>query len=259
MGRVPIFESYSTALPPPGPEMLPMSKPAVFGLLLSILQCLPVLSGLGAMILGVLGLREIRRGERVGKPIALAAIAIGALSTFLWVLALAVGGLGASRFFGAYELAERFTLATANGDFDRARQLAGPDVSDEKLAMWIQDLEVEAAAPKLEVQNLGVDEEGDVNISRLWNGPFVVTHRVDYRDGNGRSAGPGRRAEVWLEKVDGEFRVIDLKVQRSAPAMPQISIPKFPEQPVFVFPGQDEEFEESTIDEMPEPPSKRRD
>ena len=235
-----------------------MSKPAVFGLLLSILQCLPVLSGLGAMILGLLGLREIRRGERIGKPIALAAIAIGALSTMLWVVALAVGGLGASRFFGAYELAERFTLATANGDFERARQLAGPDVSDEELAIWIENLEVDEGAPKLEMQKLGVDES-EMTINRLWNGPFVVTHRVDYRDGNGRPAGPGRRAEVWLEKVDGEFRVTDLRVRPFGPTIPEVTIPKFPQPPKFVFPGQDEEFEESTIDEMPDAPSKPRD
>src|SRR5690606_15722068 len=91
MTRPPIFESYSNELPPPGRDAPPVRAPAVFGLLVLLLQCLPVISGLGAILLGSLGLAEIRRRERIGRPIALAAIILGGISVVAWVVILTFG------------------------------------------------------------------------------------------------------------------------------------------------------------------------
>ena len=227
MARPPIFESYSQEMPPPGPEMLPMSKPAVFGLLLSVLQCLPVISGVGAIILGILGLREVRTGQRIGKPIALAAIAIGVVSTVLWLVSLSAGALIAGRYASVYEAAEQFTRAVASGEFEEARALAGPGVSDEEVALWISDLEVEDARPDLSIDSFEIDEQ-QFSLEKLWNGPFSITHRVEYRPEDGGPAEPARRVKVVFQKIRGEMRVVDVST-RSARTLPQPDPPDVPD------------------------------
>ncbi len=222
MARPTIFESYSQVLPPAGPEMLPVSKPAVFGLLLSILQCLPVISGLGALILGILGLQEVRRKQRIGKPIALAAIAIGAISTLLWIGALGVGAYSFARYSGIYETAERFTRAAAEGRFEAARDLAGPEVSNETLALWLSQVHVENAQPRVETISLDFDESQGVGYDQIWDGPFILVDRVEYLDANGGSAGPTRRARVRVELIEGRPRVVGFE------ASPWTRVPPVP-------------------------------
>ena len=223
MARPPIFESYSQELPPPGPEMLPVSKPAVFGLLLSILQCLPLVSGVGAIVLGFLGLREIRNGERIGKPIALAAIGIGIVSAVLWIVALTAGGFFAARYAGVYEIGERFTRAAAEGDFEAVRSLSAPGTSDETLALWISELEADGAKPSIQMNALMVDED-DFSLEAAWGGPFTVIYRIDYTTDEGASL-PWRQATVTVEIIDGQMRVTDLAVR------PRMTLPEPPQPP----------------------------
>ena len=223
MARPPIFESYSQVLPPPGPEMLPVSKPAVFGLLLSILQCLPVIAGAGAMVLGLVGLREIRTKQRIGKPIALAAIAIGGLSCVLWIVVLSVGAFGAVRYTRIYETAERFAQAAAEGRFEAARALASPEVDDETVALWVSELHVEEADAQAEMRSIEFDEDSGAGPRQMWDGPFLVVNRVSYRDGTGAEAVLPRRALVRVEIINGQPRVVGVEVRewtRAAAAPP---------------------------------------
>jgi hypothetical protein len=55
---------------------------------------LPLISGIVAMVLGVVGLRQIERYGQKGQPIAILAIVFGALSVVCWGIPFAFFGLG---------------------------------------------------------------------------------------------------------------------------------------------------------------------
>lgn len=221
MARPPIFESYSSTLPPPGDAAIGVSKPAVFGFFFSIMFCLPVLSGLAAVILGTLGLLQIRRKEAIGRPVAIAAIVIGAISILLWGLMIGGISLGVVYVVEIQERAVGFIEAMAEGDTAKARLLVSRTVSDEKLEEWREAL----AEPETEANAMLFSfTAGDPDSFDFWkilSGPYFTTGHVQYRPKAAGQERP-RPRQVWLSlaREDGDFRVVDMTSKVAPTTLP---------------------------------------
>lgn len=210
MTRPPIFESYSADLPPPGDEQLPMSKPAVFGFIFALLQCLPVLAGIGAVILGFIGLWQVRRKQAIGKPLALIAIVIGGLSIILWGVVIAAGAVVAARFAEVEETARHFVEALAEGDMDRARRLASDDLSDAQLAEWQAQFAAGDSRSQVVMWEFSFGEPDEVDLAKLWSGPYYTVGQVKYEPNGTAEPPPSRRAWVMVIREGNSFRVQDV-------------------------------------------------
>ncbi|HYZ02387.1 MAG TPA: DUF4190 domain-containing protein [Candidatus Binatia bacterium] len=66
---------------------------SIVGLVVAFVP-VPLVSGIVAMVLGVVGLRQIERDGQKGQPIAILAIVFGALSVVCWGIPFAFFGLG---------------------------------------------------------------------------------------------------------------------------------------------------------------------
>ena len=74
---------------PPGRKRNPA---AVASLVFGILGCMPEVTGLLAIALGIVGLRRARKPDAGGRGLAAAGLALGIVSVVLWSVALALGG-----------------------------------------------------------------------------------------------------------------------------------------------------------------------
>lgn len=183
MPRPPIFESYSSQMPPPGEDGLPISKPAVFAFIASLLQCLPVLASLAAIGLGVFGLIQVRRKQAIGKPLAIAAIVIGGLTLIAWSAAIVSGIVVTARLSSVEETARGFVEALAEGDMQRALELAADDVSSDQIAEWHLEIAGDGQTADVTTWNFNVGEQDEFDLAHLWNGPYRVEGQVRYRGG----------------------------------------------------------------------------
>lgn len=91
-----LLTQYPPLTPPPSgspPFGAPPPRPrgnaaAVASLVFGILGCVPEITGLLAILLGVIGLRRARDPGTGGKGLAAAGVALGAVSVVLWSIAL---------------------------------------------------------------------------------------------------------------------------------------------------------------------------
>jgi uncharacterized membrane protein len=89
--------------PPPGPGAgaEPAAPPpagktntlAIVALIVSIVQCVPIISPIAALILGYMARKQIKERGEGGDVLAIIAMILGALGLVLWVLAIVTGGL----------------------------------------------------------------------------------------------------------------------------------------------------------------------
>ena len=218
MSRPPIFESYSSELPPPEAESKPVSLPAVLGLVVALLQCVPVLAGVGGVILGGIGVSQTRNKRAIGRVPAVLAIVIGALSIPVWATALGFGLLVQARMTDATAVGDRFVEALSENRLDAARALAADEVTDEQLREWRDALfEPESPARVRTVGDTGAAIAGP-NPTGLWwfvEGPWVIRSTVHYGEDlpDQPSAKPARRADVTVARIDGRFRPRNLRVR----------------------------------------------
>src|SRR5258706_2456823 len=109
MSQAPFPPGYPPQQPPPPPgggyygsPQMPMGEArrsngaAVAALVMGILLCIPVITGLGGIILGVVGIRTARDPRAGGRVLAVTGIVLGVLNLVVWGLfGGAILGLGA--------------------------------------------------------------------------------------------------------------------------------------------------------------------
>ena len=101
------------------------SGAAVASLICGILGCVPLLTGLLAVILGIVGLRTTRDPRYTGRGMAIAGLILGLISLIAWGVIVGGGAVGA-RMAMAYTKAEReaarqFAADLAAGNVDAAQ------------------------------------------------------------------------------------------------------------------------------------------
>jgi hypothetical protein len=115
------------------PEPRKTNVLAVTSLICGILACVPFLTGIAAIITGVMGMRKANDPRYGGRGIAIAGLVLGVLSVLLW----ATSGGGFWALFKATEapraLAATFVRDVSAGDLDTAMASAGPLVTPAEL------------------------------------------------------------------------------------------------------------------------------
>jgi Domain of unknown function (DUF4190) len=114
--------------------------PAILSLILGILGCVPFITGLFAVILGIVGIRKTRDPHVGGKGFAIAGIILGLISMTLW--GLFGGGLYAAYVYGkpAREAAKQFAVDLASGNLDAAQARCTATISREDLTKAAENL-----------------------------------------------------------------------------------------------------------------------
>jgi hypothetical protein len=96
------------------------NPPAVISLVCGILGCIPILTGLLAVIFGVVGLNKARDPYVSGKGMSIAGLVLGIISLVAW------GGIGAAGYFSWNQfgkptvVAVRFAQQLSRGNVDAA-------------------------------------------------------------------------------------------------------------------------------------------
>jgi len=131
-GSVPPPSGYGM---PPAPQRT--NGAAIASLVCGILGCIPWLTGLAAVILGIVGLRKTKDPQVGGKGMAIAGLILGGISIVAWTLYFAVVGVA---IFGVMkgtavqrELAKQFLRDLSKQDVAAASEKTTSDVSKEEI------------------------------------------------------------------------------------------------------------------------------
>jgi hypothetical protein len=133
--------------PPPAQANVPPYQPpqppknngwAIASLICGILGCIPVITSLLAVVLGVVGVKKSKEPNTGGKPLAIVGIVLGIIGILGWA------GFGAAGYFGygmakklilgpTQEVAGGFLTSLASGDVATAKSHTTGDMSDAEL------------------------------------------------------------------------------------------------------------------------------
>ena len=124
-GSQPPYPQQPYGQPAPGgayamPPQTKTSGAAVASLIFGILGCVPFITGLLAILFGVMGIRATGNPRYTGRPMAVIGLVLGLLSVVLWGL---FGGAGYAAFAytrPAREAARQFAADLAAGNVDAA-------------------------------------------------------------------------------------------------------------------------------------------
>ena len=173
------------------------SVAAILSLIFGLLGCIPFLTGLVALVLGIVGIKRTGDPMVTGRGMAIAGVVLGALSLVGWTVATATVGGGIIFAFRMAEgprlVAEQFTRDLSQGKVDAALAVS---------AEGIDRAALEALAKRMEP----------------W-GPFqgLALNSVNMRDSNGRAeftiggpatfANEARSYSMTLHKVVDGYKV----------------------------------------------------
>ena len=102
---------------------------AVASLVFGILGCVPEVTGLLAIVLGVIGLRRARRPGTGGKGLAAAGLALGIASVVLWSVTLTIVGIAWSESAPARAVARQYLADFGRHDVDAILAASTPSVT----------------------------------------------------------------------------------------------------------------------------------
>lgn len=118
--------------PPPAPPRA--NGPAIASLVFGILGCIPEITGVLAVILGIIGLRRARHPNTGGKGMAIAGLVLGLVSILLWSLFLGAGGWLYVKSRPQRELAKQYVTQLSQQDLDAAAKESAPQMTPAELA-----------------------------------------------------------------------------------------------------------------------------
>lgn len=137
-GFPPAGQGYPPAgqgFPPPGgaPVQRKTSGAAIASLILGILGCVPFITGLLAIVFGIVGIGKTKDPRYSGRGLAIAGLLLGLLSVTLW--GLFGGGLYGMYVYGkpAREAANAFARDLSAGDVPAAQARCTGNLSREEL------------------------------------------------------------------------------------------------------------------------------
>lgn len=135
----------STSPPSPPPYAVVYTPqrgngPAVASLVLGLVLCIPGLTGLLAVIFGIVGIRKTRNPQVGGKGLAIAGLVLGLLNLVGWS---GFSGLMYAAYRGsapAREEGRQFVTALSAGDLDAALARCAPGMKREDLAEVVKKM-----------------------------------------------------------------------------------------------------------------------
>ena len=115
--------------PPPGYPPARTSGSAVTSLIFGIVFCIPFVSGLLALIFGIVGVRATRSPAVRGRGMAVAGLVLGVIGLIGWTVYVAAAGVTVYALFnGAMNpmIAQQFFQRVSTGDTNAALKLCRP-------------------------------------------------------------------------------------------------------------------------------------
>ena len=139
--------------PPPPPQQMPPAAAypapapkrtngaAIASLVCGLVSCIPFVTGLAAIVLGIFGIKKAKDPQVGGKGMALAGLILGLVSLAVW--ALFVGGISAllQGTSAEREVARQFITDLAAGNIDAAQAQTDGRIPREKLDKWSKTMQ----------------------------------------------------------------------------------------------------------------------
>lgn len=199
-----------TTMPPPGyanPGMMPQrtSAAAVASLIFGILGCL-VITGIIAIITGIVGIKATKNPNVKGRGMAIAGLILGLIGTLGGGLCIGGGGIAAMMAWRemkpAVESVSNFAKAAEAGDYDRAMQYVDQNaISKEQLQLIVDDLKSLG-----EFQDFTPGQKMNLDLTA---GVIDITGTMKFKGGATRSL------DVSLRKQpDGQYKITALNVAK---------------------------------------------
>ena len=148
-----------TGQPDPPQPVVPVSTSAaaIASLVLGILGCVPVITGLLAVVLGIVGIRSTRNPDVRGRGLAIAGLILGGVSLLGWVGLGSLGGYVWVATTPDRTTARQFAQALAGGDVTKATAACQPGVTAAMLQPSIDYLKPDGALQDTTVVGLNLD------------------------------------------------------------------------------------------------------
>ncbi len=197
-----------TTMPPPAyPNMAPQrtSAAAVASLIFGILGCL-VITGIIAVITGIIGISATKNPNVKGRGMAIAGLILGLIGTIGGGLCIGGGGLTAYAIYKeakpAIETVSGLADAASKGDYDKAMTFVDPTaITKEELQTIVDDL-----------KSLG--EFQDFKPGQKTNVDFTAG-KIDLEGTMKFKNGATRSLDVSLRKqTDGKYKITALTVTK---------------------------------------------
>jgi hypothetical protein len=184
------------------------SGAAVASLICGILGCVPLLTGLLAVILGIVGMRTTRDPRYTGRGMAIAGLILGLISLIAWGVVVGGGALGARMAYmhtkPERDAARQFAADLAAGNVDAAQARCTAKVKREELV---------TAANKMKTWGTFQDTTLPVGVKQSTNGveeafvmgaaTFSTAGGVTYMVGFATEGGSPRITGFMLTGKDG--------------------------------------------------------
>lgn len=165
------FPQMPESLPPGAPSLPPRPRgngAAVASLVLGLLGCIPEVTGLLAIILGIVGLRRARDPNAGGRGLAAAGLTLGIVSVVLWSAALALFGGIMTGSAPAREVARQYLADTARQDIPALVRASTRSVTEQQIRSATFGLR--RLGPLQDVRFTGIFFSGAMNSQWTLNG-----------------------------------------------------------------------------------------
>ena len=156
---------------------------ALFSFILGILICVPLVTSLAAVVLGLIGLRKSHHPLAGGRSLAVGGLAMGVVGLGLW---LAATGFFANRWISSApqrELTARFIQELSVSNLDAAAADSEPTFGPKRIQKWNDRLSHLGALQGVQVRGIfyngsGADAEWTLTGRAIYSrgvAPFSVT------------------------------------------------------------------------------------
>jgi hypothetical protein len=158
----------ASSFPQPGfqPPAAPKTNGAALAsLICGILGCVPVLTSIAAIILGLVGIKKSREPGTGGKGLAIAGIVLG----FIGILGWAVGGFAMYRGYAFVKskileptqlTSNSFITSLAKGDTATASNYTTGDLTQEKLQSLASQIQKYGEFKNISISGFNADQSG---------------------------------------------------------------------------------------------------
>lgn len=197
--------SYSPAPPPPPGPRAGRSSAAVTSFILGILGCLPFITGLLAVILGIVGIRATAPGQKRGRWMAVTGLILGIVSILAWC--------GASAFGAAAYALYKITIPERIAAHDFIHDVAtGDDAAAKDLAVDMSDASYDHIAT--EIRGFGTFDDTTFLSMQVINNSATAEGIATFTSPAGGSAKQVLHVHAELQEIDGKWKVHDMTVSR---------------------------------------------
>jgi hypothetical protein len=171
---------------------------SVISLICGLAMCIPIATGLAAIILGIMGIRRSRDPRFGGRSMAVAGLILGILSVLGWIIISAIAYTGYQRVRPGLELTDAYLQDLASGDVAAANARSAENLSSQQIAQLSAQVQELGPSRGFSPSNFAYhsDQAGE-----RWQ--FIGRARFGETD---------RPVTITIIRVDGQWKVSQLTI-----------------------------------------------